>query len=494
MQGRKTHSFRLTDASVFFTPKKLLLNQDQSSNSISFSTSAPSEVNSSWVTILIGRNGIGKSRFLASIAETFSQLEDPIKSSSRSRAEVNLKYSTAGATVDIRSLNGKFKILVDGAAVQDLHKVPLPSKVIALTTTPFDKFKISNWKRDSVFGATSNCYEYLGLRDRSGKASAIAPLLKAIEGLFNISHGRIKRLDRVAGAFSFLGFKPEIEVVYRASHKRIEELASDNIQLVMESFESQAAINDMKLAIDYDAMASAAKLFIESSSSRNHISIRADFDTHVNDINLYSQLEPLRKTRVITPVEVIVTRQDGLKVDLQSASSGEMSLVTAFLGLASVIEDGSLILIDEPEVSLHPEWQSGYIDLLLKTFSDYKGCHFIIATHSPLIVGDIDANISNVVVMERNYSSDIEPIDISGKSSDHILATAFQTPGKNNLYLKQEIIKALRLAANGEVKSEEFQTTVEWLVSLLPKLEEEASVSKVIMNLQEVATEAEAAE
>ncbi|OPA89694.1 hypothetical protein BFW86_14575 [Pseudomonas fluorescens] len=439
---------------------------------------------------MIGRNGIGKSRFLASIAETFSQLAEPIKTNSKSKAEVILKYSTADATIDVRALNGKFKILVNGTAIQDVHKVPLPSKVIALTTTPFDKFRISNWKRDSIFGAASNCYEYLGLRDRSGRASAIAPLLRAIEGLFNLSNGRISRLDRVAAVFNFLGFKPEIEVVYRANHKQIEELAVKSHQIVTRAFGTDVSMN-IRQDLDYSALQSAAKLFLSSGSNHNQISIRADFNTHLNDGNIYHQLEPLRKSRIITPIGVIVTRQDGLKVDLQSASSGEMSLVTAFLGLASVIEDGSLILIDEPEVSLHPEWQSGYIDLLLNTFSDYKNCHFIIATHSPLIVADIDAKTSNVVVMERNFSSDIESTDISGKSSDHILATAFQTPGRNNLYLKQEIIKALRLAANGEVKSEEFRSTVGWLVSLLPKLEDETSISQVILNLKEVATDAE---
>ncbi|MGR2836454.1 AAA family ATPase, partial [Vibrio vulnificus] len=68
-------------------------------------------------------------------------------------------------------------------------------------------------------------------------------------------------------------------------------------------------------------------------------------------------------------------------VDFTSASSGEQCLALMLLGIASQIEDGSLICIDEPEISLHPEWQEEFIPLLESLFSNYTGCHFLIATH-----------------------------------------------------------------------------------------------------------------
>ncbi|WP_406819529.1 AAA family ATPase [Pseudomonas sp. KnCO4] len=490
MQGRKSNSFRLLDATVHLVSQNHYTRDEAPSNTIRFSLNENDNNDSTWVTILIGRNGIGKSRFLAAIADVFYRLSESTKIPSRNRSEVVLRYLANGAEVCLKSLNGKFKIHVNGEPVSDLGKVPVPSKVIAITTTPFDKFRISNLRANAVFGSSSNCYEYLGLRDRSGRAYALAPLMRAVEGLFNLSSERARRLDRIAGVFNFLGFEPRIEVTYRAKASLLSELLEDDPLKFSKSLNQYAPYGGGVSDEDYQALIKAARIFVAKSLDGHTVSIGSDFETHENDGGLYSLLEPLRKLRVILPVGVLINRQDGIKVDLLSASSGEMSLVTAFLGLASVIQDGSLILIDEPEVSLHPEWQSGYIDLLQKTFADYKNCHFVIATHSPLIVADIDASNSNVVVMERNASADIESTDISGKSSDHILATAFQTPGKNNLYLRQEIIKALRLAADGEVRSEEFQSTVDWLVGLLPKLDDEPSVSRVIMNLQEVAIDA----
>ncbi|OKA24037.1 hypothetical protein BOH74_12150 [Pseudomonas versuta] len=489
MLGCRAKSFRLIEAAVHFTQKPAQQSDSQSSDSIRFSLNHLATNEATWVTVLIGKNGIGKSRFLASIAETFFQLTTEKKYPSRSKTETILKYLSNNNLVEVIARNGKLQTTINGIKTEELHSVPTPNKVIALTTTPFDKFRISNWNGDEFFGANSTCYEYLGLRDRTGRASSLAPISKAVEGLFSASARDTNSLKRIAGIFSFLGFKPEIEIGYRFRSSIINALASGNRELIKKTLEQHARRHDKDT--DIELVSSAAETLLTHTAERDHISLHANFDLSKSDSDLYFRLAPLRRLRFLHIQNVTVTRQDGVKVDLQSASSGEVSLVTAFLGLAGVIEDGSLILIDEPEISLHPEWQTGYIDLLLKTFSDYKNCHYIIATHSPLILSDIDANTSNIVAMEKNTSSYIESADISGKSSDHILATAFETPGKNNLYIKQEIIKALRLAANGKVQSDEFQETVDWLVTLLPKLEEQSSVSQVILNLQEVANEVE---
>lgn len=46
----------------------------------------------------------------------------------------------------------------------------------------------------------------------------------------------------------------------------------------------------------------------------------------------------------------------------------------------------SVILIDEPELSLHPAWQNKILKLY-ETFAKENNCQIIIATHSPHIIG-----------------------------------------------------------------------------------------------------------
>ncbi|MPN35496.1 hypothetical protein SDC9_182994 [bioreactor metagenome] len=44
-----------------------------------------------------------------------------------------------------------------------------------------------------------------------------------------------------------------------------------------------------------------------------------------------------------------------------------------------------MLLIDEPEISLHIAWQKMFMDDLIK-IADYKGIKAIVATHSPQIL------------------------------------------------------------------------------------------------------------
>jgi predicted ATP-dependent endonuclease of OLD family len=46
-----------------------------------------------------------------------------------------------------------------------------------------------------------------------------------------------------------------------------------------------------------------------------------------------------------------------------------------------------LILVDEPELSLHIEWQINYVDELLEIIK-IVGFYSVLATHSPQIIHD----------------------------------------------------------------------------------------------------------
>lgn len=68
----------------------------------------------------------------------------------------------------------------------------------------------------------------------------------------------------------------------------------------------------------------------------------------------------------------------------EELSSGEQHFIIQLITLLMKAENGSLILIDEPELSYHPAWQLDYLKNLRKiaTLGEYQ---FILATHSPQI-------------------------------------------------------------------------------------------------------------
>lgn len=70
----------------------------------------------------------------------------------------------------------------------------------------------------------------------------------------------------------------------------------------------------------------------------------------------------------------------------EKLSSGEQHEIILFYKLIFLYENGSLVLIDEPELSLHISWQNLFIDDI-KEIIKHNGLSILIATHSPDIIG-----------------------------------------------------------------------------------------------------------
>jgi predicted ATPase len=81
-----------------------------------------------------------------------------------------------------------------------------------------------------------------------------------------------------------------------------------------------------------------------------------------------------------------VLSHDGRPLDLDALSSGEQHELVLLHNLLFRVEPGSLLLIDEPELSLHVTWQDEFLADLIK-IAKKVGFDAIVATHSPYIVG-----------------------------------------------------------------------------------------------------------
>jgi len=73
------------------------------------------------------------------------------------------------------------------------------------------------------------------------------------------------------------------------------------------------------------------------------------------------------------------------EIQLDTLSSGEKHDFIMFYNLIFNIDNNGLVLIDEPEISLHIEWQESYLDHLI-AICEMNGLQAIVATHSPNIV------------------------------------------------------------------------------------------------------------
>lgn len=97
--------------------------------------------------------------------------------------------------------------------------------------------------------------------------------------------------------------------------------------------------------------------------------------------------------------KVIIDKKGELKViyksriiNIEKLSSGEKQLITLFtyVVLKSYENNNQIFMIDEPELSLHLNWQKKFVDALKKINGKNQ---YIIATHSPEIIGKYFKNV-----------------------------------------------------------------------------------------------------
>jgi predicted ATPase len=461
-----------------------------------FSNDLQKELDGNWFTIILGRNATGKSQLLSDIAEAFCIASGEFTSRRRSSLNISMDVDIDGHKASLEVSRNK---------LTPLSKKCLPSRVVTSATTPFDKFRLSKdvirervpFREDEPKNA-EQYYFYSGLRDSNGRTNFRSSILRTIRGIFCREQYSLDRLNKLKSIFSFLGLDPIVEIelsvgALSSSRELIDIMFSPDPLKKLEhsdksSMNSRRLLSYLKsggLTVSKVQSALTRVDEIEKRFGLQNLEMRIDQSSQ--DKSLLEDIFLLRDLRLVNFREVSIRRSNSdLSMSILEASSGEISIIAGILGIAAGIQDNSLILIDEPEISLHPEWQDRYLELLRETFSSFHGCHFVIATHSPLILSDAKASDTTVL----NISHIIEGIAVdkfeTGASTDELLAKEFGVVGDDNLFLKQEVIKAANSIAQGDINSVEFQNRVSALSNYRNKLGENSKIGKIIGDMLDI--------
>ena len=112
-------------------------------------------------------------------------------------------------------------------------------------------------------------------------------------------------------------------------------------------------------------------------------------------------------SRLDTDDQVYFKNKQGQEFPASNLSTGEKTLLSKILYLALYNVKNKIILIDEPELSLHPIWQEKVLGIY-KAFAKHNNNQIIIATHSPHIIGSADNKYIRIL---REINGKIEVIN-----------------------------------------------------------------------------------
>lgn len=380
-----------------------------------------------YITGIIGANGTGKSHLMGAIASVFSEIRKAIDSNNygRKRYSFTVYYDCMGATYMVTNSNGTYWDGFSGVygnyikatrnEIQiDLQELMLPDKVIASTMTVTDKF----------LAKSDNFYRYKGIRnEKSASTTGTRTIIrKTVESLMACMSYKSTFQDELRILLGNLGLEEHLHVSYGMRYKHLFLRADMNVSLLREIFDNWRNFFPARLQAPWGynnyirglrdneaALSSAARFLAEKSRMGIHDYSIVKYDVLADPESFQRDAEALK---VLTQLDLLTfpsinVVKKGMAFGLENSSSGETHVLSQFIGIMADIKHDSLVLIDEPENSSHPDWQMNYADWLKNIFRTYHDCHFIIATHSPLILANLKASESTIIRLKRDENNKI---------------------------------------------------------------------------------------
>ena len=170
----------------------------------------------------------------------------------------------------------------------------------------------------------------------------------------------------------------------------------------------------------------------------------------------------------------LFTNSSGDEFDINELSSGEKQLFLRTLAIKMLNPENSIILIDEPELSLHPKWQQRIVDVYRKIG---KNNQIIIATHSPHILGSVRKE--NIMLLDKDDDGKIvvrtgdELYDSYGQPTERILEDIMGLKTTRNQEIFDKLEKIREMVNEDKYETDDFKKEYGDLKEILGTMDED---------------------
>ena len=290
------------------------------------------------INVLIGANGAGKSRLLHNMVNAWIR-PDKVKG--------NLGFA----------------------------QIPNLSQMVVVSYSPFELFTVDV---ESLELRDKDVYRYFGFRGRTGDPSA-----KGRSPPIRLSRAIPKR---------------------NAAHALIACLADDQKFRALDDWAKKVATVERVLrtafSFDYAAVAvdrakRVALMHEKPDTIKGPAYIDDDGDRWVPiSTDSLQSANPERILAACQPDQGVAFFKDGKQLQL---SSGQRLFSYVVINLLGVIRRNSLVLVDEPELFLHPSLEIQFVEMLKDILVSFSS-KAILATHSEVVVREVPADCVHVFV------------------------------------------------------------------------------------------------
>jgi len=192
-----------------------------------------------------------------------------------------------------------------------------------------------------------------------------------------------------------------------------------------------------------------------------------------NAAEFFKLLESTFMSDLIHETRIRVQVRHAGALTFRELSEGEQQLLTVVGMLRFTRDEDSLFLLDEPDTHLNPAWGMEYLNILSKHADTGKNSHLLVATHDPLALTNLRRN--QVAILERDSESgtvtSFEPEeDPVGMGVQGILRNMFGLRSAVGTEIQEKLDERARLLALGNKRNDanesEFKKLSEELIEL----------------------------
>lgn len=351
----------------------------------------------SFIDVFVGKNGSGKSNLFEALIEIFRHLYE-FDNKGEIGFEYTVKYEISGTETEIAWRAGKLS--VNGKARKTIGDTSLPDNVLIYYSGHNDtvsglvqRYELDFSKR--IKGANSNeSRRFIGI------GSEYKQLLLAVL-LAQPAENRARQFICQKLGIAKLGMRKPgtdelIEPVLRLVFERPTYAIGDKFNVeynnaddrywkaegITKGFLDRLTLcvvqspGDMTVSEGYFASDDRYILYVDIAKLQQEF---ADFTAQ----ELFRQFDNLKTLGLLADIAVPLTLTSGLDASIAHFSDGQFQSVYIYSIVELFKDRNCLILLDEPDAFLHPEWQFDFLRQVFEiTDAAAKTSHVLMSSHS----------------------------------------------------------------------------------------------------------------
>ena len=434
---------------------------------------APNEHSTGNVTVFVGNNGAGKTSLLKSLATSLSWLVYRIRSETGNGSpipELVIKNKQTSAAIDIEVFDEQGQSANPDADEAD--------HLFHWTIAKSRKGRIGEHKSD--LGDVTLLAEHYRYNLSHNHKSSL-PLI----AFYPVERAVVEIPLKIKNRHTFLQLDGyDDSLTQGVDFRRFFEWFREREDSENESGISQEVFEHFKSILGNGNEEIIQKLVAARASSKDQqlTAVRNAISQFMPE---FSNLRVRRKPRLHMSID-----KDGTPLNVAQLSQGEKSLMVLVGDIARrlammnpelknpLMGDG-IVLIDEVDMHLHPQWQRNLVKQLTTTFPN---CQFVLTTHSPLVISDSKEILAYLI---DNNELTLLP-SLFGQDANSVLLDVMDTDIRNALVNTQlnDLFDAIQ-----EAKIEEAKSMLSELESTLPANNLELAKAKLLLRKQELRRE-----